>query len=413
MILKIKEIKILKIKMALLDLKNKKFGRLFVIDFAGIKNEHSYWNCRCDCGIEKEIRGNLLTFGSIISCGCAFTDFIENKAKLNKGNIFKTGPKKTNEEFINDLIKIHGNKYDYSKVKYTGSRNKIIMICPKEGHGEFSQTAAHHLQGSNCPKCAKDSNKRGKNFKKKYSNEIIDEFLKKENSYIIRLTDYVEKLKLEWKCLLCNNTWKSHANAILYCKKSCPYCKDLTENNKKIDNFLLEHNNLVQRLDNYINNYIKMQWKCLNCNNIWVASASGIINKKRLTGCPHCSSRKNEKIVGEILQKLGFTFIKNKPLFINGKKYLPDYYIPLLNLYIEYNGQQHYSPVKFGGMSEEQAKIALNKQIIRDNNFRKYCLENDLFLFEIDGRSFRNNDLRDYILNHFVSRIFGQFESKD
>jgi hypothetical protein len=36
---------------------------------------------------------------------------------------------KTTEQFIEDAIKVHGNKYDYSKVIYTGYRNKIEIIC--------------------------------------------------------------------------------------------------------------------------------------------------------------------------------------------------------------------------------------------------------------------------------------------
>jgi len=45
--------------------------------------------------------------------------------------------KKTTEQFILDAMKIHGNKFDYSKVKYDGAKNKIIIICDK-GH-EFDQ----------------------------------------------------------------------------------------------------------------------------------------------------------------------------------------------------------------------------------------------------------------------------------
>jgi hypothetical protein len=59
--------------------------------------------------------------------------------------------KKTTEGFIESAKKVHGNKYDYSKVLYTICDEKIIIICPK--HGEFTQSATRHLAGSNCPKC--------------------------------------------------------------------------------------------------------------------------------------------------------------------------------------------------------------------------------------------------------------------
>lgn len=34
-------------------------------------------------------------------------------------------------EFIERSIKIHGNKFDYSKVEYIGSHTKVCIICPE------------------------------------------------------------------------------------------------------------------------------------------------------------------------------------------------------------------------------------------------------------------------------------------
>ena len=59
--------------------------------------------------------------------------------------------RKTKEQFIIDAKKIHGNRYDYSKVKYEGTDKKVCIICPK--HGEFWQTPNKHLQGQGCRKC--------------------------------------------------------------------------------------------------------------------------------------------------------------------------------------------------------------------------------------------------------------------
>ena len=61
-------------------------------------------------------------------------------------------PKHTKEEFIAMARKIHGEKYDYSRVEYDGLKNKVTIICPE--HGEFSQSAAVHLNGAGCPACS-------------------------------------------------------------------------------------------------------------------------------------------------------------------------------------------------------------------------------------------------------------------
>ena len=53
-----------------LNLVGKRFGKLEVISFAYIVNSNSYWNCVCDCGKEKVVRGKLLVRGTTKSCGC-------------------------------------------------------------------------------------------------------------------------------------------------------------------------------------------------------------------------------------------------------------------------------------------------------------------------------------------------------
>lgn len=56
------------------------------------------------------------------------------------------------DEFIKRATIIHSNKYNYSKVKYTGMYNKVTIICPN--HGYFLMIPNRHLyQKSGCPKC--------------------------------------------------------------------------------------------------------------------------------------------------------------------------------------------------------------------------------------------------------------------
>ena len=57
----------------------------------------------------------------------------------------------TTEKFINEAIKINGNQYDYSKVVYNGTTQKVCIICPK--HGDFWVTPTNHLRGHGCPVC--------------------------------------------------------------------------------------------------------------------------------------------------------------------------------------------------------------------------------------------------------------------
>ena len=60
--------------------------------------------------------------------------------------------KLTTEEFIEKAKKIHGDKYNYSKVEYYDSYTKVCIICPE--HGEFWQQPRVHLNGGRCSICS-------------------------------------------------------------------------------------------------------------------------------------------------------------------------------------------------------------------------------------------------------------------
>ena len=70
-------------------------------------------------------------------------------ANLRKG-MYQVG---TTESFIEKAQKVHGNKYDYSKVHYVNNREKVCIVCPE--HGEFMQKPLDHIHGSGCPECGK------------------------------------------------------------------------------------------------------------------------------------------------------------------------------------------------------------------------------------------------------------------
>ena len=54
-------------------------------------------------------------------------------------------------EFIKKSKKVHGNRYDYSNLKYQKASDKVNIICPK--HGSFAQRGTAHLSGAGCLPC--------------------------------------------------------------------------------------------------------------------------------------------------------------------------------------------------------------------------------------------------------------------
>jgi hypothetical protein len=92
------------------------------------------------------------------------------------------------EEFINKAIKIHGDKYDYSKVDYINTQTKAQIIC--KIHGEFEQQPNNHLMGKGCKKCAGHLVENTNDFIKKAKEIHGDKYdysqviYKKTNEYI-------------------------------------------------------------------------------------------------------------------------------------------------------------------------------------------------------------------------------------
>ena len=68
--------------------------------------------------------------------------------------------KKVNtKSFIAMAKEVHGDRYDYSKIKYINSKTKVIIIC--KIHGEFLQIPNTHLLNSGCPQCVNSRNSKG------------------------------------------------------------------------------------------------------------------------------------------------------------------------------------------------------------------------------------------------------------
>ncbi len=62
--------------------------------------------------------------------------------------------KHTVEEFIANARNIHGDKYDYSLVKYTNTMSKVSILCKKH-NSVFEQAPNNHVSGkAGCPKCS-------------------------------------------------------------------------------------------------------------------------------------------------------------------------------------------------------------------------------------------------------------------
>lgn len=92
------------------------------------------------------------------------------KSQLNKAVQQSKG--KRESSWLKKVVERHGNKYDYSRVKYTSQNAPIAIICPI--HGEFRQKPRDHVK-SGCRKCA-DADLKGL-----YSDQYFEKFPEEKN----------------------------------------------------------------------------------------------------------------------------------------------------------------------------------------------------------------------------------------
>lgn len=150
-----------------------------------------------------------------------------------------SGKKKmTKQEFIEKCKKVHGDRYDYSRVEYINIDTKIKIICPL--HGEFEQRPYNHIGLKHgCTKCS--TNKRT-DKKRMTKDDFIEKSLKIHGSkYLYDNVIYGQnnKTKIDIICKI-HGVFKTKPNNHLS-GYGCPSCSQ-SKGELKILEFLKEHN---------------------------------------------------------------------------------------------------------------------------------------------------------------------------
>jgi hypothetical protein len=289
--------------------------------------------------------------------------------------------KLTTEQFIEKAKKIHGDKYDYSKVEYINNRTKICIICPI--HGEFWQIANSHLQGEGCKEC-------GMELKAKNKTLTTDKFIEKAKKIHGDKYDYS---KVEYKsanqnvCIICPLHGEFKQKAILHLiGHGCPKCGLERSANKR----KLTREEFIEKAKKIHGNkydYSKVKYDGMLkkvkiiCH---VKKRNGEEHGEFLqephnhlkgNGCPICRHSSLERIVEEELQKNSIKFIHHadSKLFPWLKKQHLDFYLPEHNIAIECQGEQHFSKYRF---EKDDEKLKIRNELDRNKN--KLCKENNI-----------------------------------
>lgn len=199
--------------------------------------------------------------------------------------------------------------------------------------------------------------------------DSINAIHQKEKLKVLEFSTTSEPAKVQ--CLQCGTVYnKNRANQFTDKRKIsiCKKCYPTHENTLK--KFILPEGYC------YIDDYRGMQNKVRikhECGFIWEITPANI---KLGKGCPKCNKRisKGEQKIISYLNDKNITYIHQYKIDIQDHHLSIDFYLPKKDLYIEYNGEQHYQPINFfGGVEKFQQQIRLD-------NLKKDFLRNKLLV---------------------------------
>lgn len=307
------------------------------------------------------------------------------------------------------------------------SHKKLWWVC-EHGH-IWEAIVANRNSGTGCPVCSGKVVITGVNdFGSKHL-DLVPEWDEKMNKGInpFQIAEYSNK-KFHWKKMLRSPItgrmrvarWEDTVSHRVQ-GRGCPY-----ESGQKLlkgyNDFpsiapdaadewdYLLNGDKTPDMFTYGSNY-KAWFTCKKCGHSWKASIDSRVRKG--TGCPHCCESKGEKAVGKALEQLNVSFKREYKFedcrFKDSSQRLRlDFALLSGNTVIgaiEYHGEQHYSPVDFGGKGEVWAMGHLKQTQERDEAKSEYLRNHNIPQLIIPYTEFKNVGK---LVKNFIEEIMGE-----
>jgi len=369
---------------------------------------------------------------------------ISKSHKEGKGCPKCVGRLQESIKWINDSNKIHNNKYDYNIVSHYVKSNDYIEILNKDNGLKYLQLSDHHKNGISPIKIlsksliSKFKEIHGDKYEYIIDKECIyttdkiklidnytkDEFLyivyrhlngmcpnKVTLNYFIKKSSEINNNKYDYS-LIKFNSIKDYVNIIckehgifsqrvsnhLNLKDQCPKCSK----NAKLDKEYLINKFKEIHFNKYdyslIENVKSIEKIKIICKEHGVFEQ--IINKHLSgQGCKFCKTLSiGENYIKEYLDISKIKYIRQHGFdscrYINRLQF--DFYLPENEICIEFDGIQHFKPVKQFGGNEEFKNIKL-----RDDSKNKWCTENNIKLIRIKYNQISN--ISEILKNNLIS----------
>jgi len=260
---------------------------------------------------------------------------------------------------------------------YKDYKTKMEWEC-KYRHKWFGSFGSMRSKNNWCPHCSRNA---------RLSIEECGSLAQKHEGVCLS-ESYVNSIsKLEWQCKNGHIFW-STPSRVKHLDNWCPYCfgnAKLTIDDAK---YLANLNDGKCLSKEYKNAVSKLSWKCAN-EHVWDATYACV---KKGSWCQECNSiSKKQRKLGNIIRSLtNCTIVHNFKgfdwLYADDTNYRLeiDIWVPEIKLGIEYDGEQHFKPIAFGGQDEYSANIGFERtkklDIIKNKKISEHKSEVNSFV---------------------------------
>lgn len=273
--------------------------------------------------------------------------------------------------FVGEQIRLAG--YILLSTEYKNEKTPLTVKC-NNNHEQYITTWNDFQQEKRCAQC--------------YGNKKLEyDFIKKkieEAGYTLISTEYENNrspiiVKCDKNHEPYETTWDNFQQ-----KRRCKKCYHESQK--------LKYDYIKQQIEKvgytlisteYIGCYFPLEIRC-DKNHLYKTTWSTFRQGCR---CPKCNSSKGEMVIENYLKNIGLDCISQyRNPHCRNVNLLPfDFYIPSLNLKIEYDGREHDEPIEFFG-GEENFK----KRKINDTIKNKFCIDNKIVLLRINHKHFND-----------------------
>lgn len=277
------------------------------------------------------------------------------------------------DEFIEKARKIHGDKYQYDLSTYKDNKTPIKIICPE--HGEFWQAMCDHLKGYGCSKCSK-----------KYK-PTTEEWIAKAAPIYNYKYDYSKVKYVDNKTpviITCPDHGEFYSIPANHIKglSGCPKCRNI-KIGKRCRSTTEDFIKKAKAIHGNKYDYSKVDYIKKDVSVIIICPEHGEFYQLpsvhlKGCGCQACNFKNQGILYSKIKEYFPNLILKQEggPEWLERQRF--DIYCNEYKFAIEYDGEQHFSPIEYFG-GEDYFRTLTERDKIKNQK----CLDNNYKLFRV------------------------------